>query len=80
MNLNQKIMKEIRKILLTLESEIFGFLVDGYEILIKYEIDSEIIYDMKHKRNSALLNVVANLKFAYIKIYRNGKICKTINF
>lgn len=73
-------MTEIRKILLTLESEVFGFLVDGYEILKKYEIDSEIIYDMKHKRNSALLNVVANLKFAYIKIYRNGKICKTINF
>ena len=74
------IMTEIRKILLTLESEVFGFLVDGYEILKKYEMDSEIIYDMKHKRNSALLNVVANLKFAYIKIYRNGKISKTINF
>lgn len=73
-------MTEIRKILLTLESEIFGFLVDGYEILKKCEMDSEIIYDMKHKRNAASLNVVANLKFAYIKIYRNGKICKTINF
>lgn len=73
-------MTEIRKILLTLESEIFAFLVDGYEILNKAEIDSEIIYDMKHKRNNALLNVIANLKFAYIKIYRNGKICKQINF
>lgn len=73
-------MTEIRKILLTLESEVFGFLVDGYEILKKCEMDSEIIYHMKHKRNSALLNVVANLKFAYIKIYRNGKICKQINF
>lgn len=73
-------MTEIRKILLTLESEVFGFLVDGYVILKKCEIDSEIIYYMKHKRNSALLNVVANLKFAYIIIYRNGKICKTINF
>lgn len=73
-------MTEIRKILLTLESEVFGFLVDGYEILNKSDIDSEIIYEMKHKRNNALLNVIANLKFAYIKIYRNGKICKTINF
>ena len=73
-------MTEIRKILLTLESEVFGFLVDGYEILKKYDIDSEIIYEMKHKRNNALLNVIANLKFAYIKIYRNGRICKTINF
>lgn len=73
-------MTEIRKILLTLESEVFGFLVDGYEILNKYDFDSEIIYEMKHKRNNALLNVIANLKFAYIKIYRNGKICKTINF
>lgn len=73
-------MTEIRKILLTLESEVFGFLVDGYEILNKYDIDSEIIYEMKHKRNNALLNVIANLKFAYIKIYRNGKICKQINF
>lgn len=73
-------MTEIRKILLTLESEIFSFLVDGYEILNKCDIDSEIIYEMKHKRNNALLNVIANLKFAYIKIYRNGKICKTINF
>lgn len=73
-------MTEIRKILLTLESEIFSFLVDGYEILKKCEMDSEIIYDMKHKRNAASLKVVANLKFAYIKIYRNGKICKTINF
>lgn len=73
-------MTEIRKILLTLESEIFGFLVDGYEILNKSDIDSEIIYEMKHKRNNALLNVIANLKFAYIKIYRNGRVCKTINF
>ena len=73
-------MTEIRKILLTLESEVFGFLVDGYEILKKCEMDSEIIYDMKHQRNAASLKVVANLKFAYIKIYRNGKICKTINF
>lgn len=73
-------MTEIRKILLTLESEVFGFLVDGYEILNKSDIDSEIIYEMKHKRNNALLNVIANLKFAYIKIYRNGRICKTINF
>lgn len=73
-------MTEIRKILLTLESEIFSFLVDGYEILNKCDIDSEIIYEMKHKRNNALLNVIANLKFAYIKVYRNGKICKTINF
>lgn len=73
-------MTEIRKILLTLESEVFGFLFDGYEILNKCDIDSEIIYKMKHKRNNALLNVIANLKFAYIKIYRNGKICKTINF
>lgn len=71
---------EIRKILLTLESEVFGFLVDGYEILNKSDIDSEIIYEMKHKRNNALLNVIANLKFDYIKIYRNGRICKTINF
>lgn len=73
-------MTEIRKILLTLESEVFGFLVDGYEILNKCDIDSEIIYEMKHKRNNALLDVIANLKFAYIKIYRNGRICKTINF
>mgnify|MGYP003297357481 CR=1 FL=1 len=73
-------MTEIRKILLTLESEVFGFLVDGYEILKKQVIGSEIIYDMKHKRNSAELTVIANLKYAYIKIYRNGKICKTINF
>lgn len=73
-------MTEIRKILLTLESEVFGFLVDGYEILNKCDIDSEIIYEMKHKRNNALLNIIANLKFAYIKIYRNGKICKQINF
>lgn len=73
-------MTEIRKILLNLDSEVFGFLVDGYEILNKCDIDSEIIYEMKHKRNNALLNVIANLKFAYIKIYRNGKICKQINF
>lgn len=73
-------MTEIRKILLTLESEVFGFLVDGYEILNKCEIDSEIIYEMKHKRNNAMLKVIANLKFAYIKIYRNGRVCKTINF
>lgn len=73
-------MTVIRKILLTLESEVFGFLVDGYEILNKCDIDSEIIYEMKHKRNNALLNVIANLKFAYIKIYRNGRVCKTINF
>lgn len=73
-------MTEIRKILLSLESEVFSFLVDGYEILNKCDIDSEIIYEMKHKRNNTLLNVIANLKFAYIKIYRNGKICKTINF
>lgn len=73
-------MTEIRKILLTLESEVYGFIVDGYEIFNRYDIDSEVICEMKHKRNKAFLTVVANLKFAYIKIYRNGKICKQINF
>lgn len=73
-------MTTLRKLLLAFESEISSFSMDGYELISRSEFTDEILCEMKHSRNSATLTILANLKFDYIKIYRNGKLSKTINF
>lgn len=73
-------MTNLRKLLLNLESEIFSFTCDGYKIISRYESIDEIVCEMKHSRNSAVLIIEANLKFDYIKILKNGKLIKTLEF
>lgn len=71
-------MHELRKFFLTLQSEIFGFEIDGYKQVSKLKDENEISYEFLHARNKNTLLVVANLNFRYIKIFKNGKLVKQI--
>lgn len=72
-------MTDTRRFYLILQAEIFSLKVDGYNFLLKEDYGDETEYHFKHENNKNLISIVANSRFLFIKIFKNGKIRKTIN-
>ena len=71
-------MPELFNLFLSLQYERWGFEMDGYKLINKYEDVNEKVYEYLHTRNSNSLQIVCNVPHRFIKIYKNGKLVKEI--
>lgn len=71
-------MTKYRLIYIYLQRELFSFLADHYILIARYVMGDEEFYELKHESNGNSITLLANFKYQFLKIYKNGKWRKTI--